>query len=232
MLRTCTIRTLSRAGRLLHNDHAWLEDRRRPHPLRVAELTTAHWSPGRKLRIAFAGGTIADRAMVMSAAAEWMQYANLQIVQTDSDPSEIRCSFDPNLGSWSYIGSECLAVGGDQATMNFGWMDMGTCLHEWGHALGLIHEHQNPQAKIPWDRAKVIAYYGAAPNFWPADETIENVLDKYDGSLLTNAGYDSHSIMQYAVPAELLTDPRFAVGWNTDLSDGDKTFVRRIYPRV
>lgn len=199
-------------------------------PQTAAMLTSAHWAPGKTLRIAFRGGTRAARRVVMAAALEWMKYANIDIVQVTSGACDIRCSFDPG-GSWSYIGTEILSVPPDQPTMNIGWgPDMPTCLHELGHTLGLIHEHQNPQAKIPWDEPAVLAYYAGAPNFWPARQTIDNVLTVMDPRLLTNGGFDKHSIMEYPIPAELVTDPSFAVGWNTELSAGDKALIAGLYP--
>ena len=47
--------------------------------------------------------------------------------------------------------------------MNYGWFDSETTddeyrrvvLHEFGHALGLAHEHQSPGVAIPWNEQKV-----------------------------------------------------------------------------
>jgi len=58
--------------------------------------------------------------------------------------------------------------------MNFGWFDDNTSdsefsrtvIHEFGHALGMIHEHQHPLAAIPWDKDKVYTYYAGYPNYW------------------------------------------------------------------
>jgi hypothetical protein len=47
---------------------------------------------------------------------------------------------------------------------------------------------------------------------------------------LTNGGYDKLSIMEYPIPAALVTDPAFAVGWNAALSDHDKAFIDSVYP--
>ena len=62
--------------------------------------------------------------------------------------------------------------------MNYGWLEPDTELreyqrvvrHEFGHALGMIHEHQNPaaQGQIPWDKPKVYAYY--AQQGWNKDD--------------------------------------------------------------
>ena len=58
--------------------------------------------------------------------------------------------------------------------MNFGWLRPGTpleeymrvVLHEFGHALGLIHERQNPSGGIQWNKPVVYRYYQGPPNFW------------------------------------------------------------------
>jgi len=37
--------------------------------------------------------------------------------------------------------------------MNLGFLDGGTAAHEFGHAIGLAHEHQNPAGGIQWNEA-------------------------------------------------------------------------------
>ena len=40
--------------------------------------------------------------------------------------------------------------------MNLGFVDRSTVLHEFGHSLGLIHEHQSPfPGGFEWDRENV-----------------------------------------------------------------------------
>ena len=199
-----------------------------PSAVHAAMPVGKNWQAGRTLRVAFRCGSRAARAVVMAAAAEWSRWANVKFVQSDG-AAEVRCSFDQG-GSWSFIGTDVLAIPPGEPTMNIGWQpDLPTCLHELGHTLGLIHEHENPLANIPWNRDAVIAYYAGPPNFWPPAQTIEQVLT-CDTEPLTNGGYDRLSIMEYPIPAAQVTDPRAAVGWNKSLSDGDKAFVARIYP--
>ena len=58
--------------------------------------------------------------------------------------------------------------------MNFGWIVGGkkeedirsVVLHEFGHALGAIHEHLSPMADIPWDRDAVYKDLSGPPNNW------------------------------------------------------------------
>jgi hypothetical protein len=42
--------------------------------------------------------------------------------------------------------------------------------------------------------------------------------------------YDPESIMLYPIPAEFLTDPAFAVGWNKVPSETDKRYASVLYP--
>lgn len=40
--------------------------------------------------------------------------------------------------------------------MNLGFVDRSTVLHEFGHSLGLIHEHQSPfKGGFEWNREEV-----------------------------------------------------------------------------
>ena len=40
--------------------------------------------------------------------------------------------------------------------MNLGFIDQSTVMHEFGHALGLIHEHQSPfKGGFEWDKDEV-----------------------------------------------------------------------------
>ncbi len=94
----------------------------------------------------------------------WEEFANIKLEFGNNPDAEIRIAFDMNDGSWSYIGTSCKEVDKKEPTMNYGWLQPDTpeveysrvVLHEFGHALGCIHEHQNPSAKIPWDKKSCI----------------------------------------------------------------------------
>lgn len=73
----------------------------------------------------------------------------------------IRITFDPSAGNWSALGSLAQNVATAQATMNLGWIfdsvdehpfEKGVMLHEFGHALGLVHEYSgellNPSGEL------------------------------------------------------------------------------------
>jgi serralysin len=58
-----------------------------------------------------------------------------------------------------------------------------------------------------------------------------NIFQKFNKPQTQFSDFDPQSIMLYAIPAELLTDPSKAVGWNTKLSDTDKAFIGTVYPK-
>jgi hypothetical protein len=195
-------------------------------------LNQCKWEK-RVLHIKFLGGHPKVRSRVEAVAKEWEQYEPITLQFDDAADADIRIGFSAP-GSWSYVGT-CRRGAKDSATMNFGWLTPDTddteyhrvVLHEFGHALGLGHEHENPSAKIPWNEAAVIAYYKKTQN-WSEKETRENVMKKYSEAETSHTRYDRDSIMEYPIPKEL-TDGKFEVGWNTKLSDTDKHFLRDQY---
>src|SRR3546814_11299975 len=67
--------------------------------------------------------------------------------------------------------------------MNFGWLDQGVVQHEFGHMIGMIHEHQNTRDNpIQWDKPAVNAALGVPPNNWDQDTIDHNMYTKYDVS--------------------------------------------------
>ena len=97
-------------------------------------------------------------------------------------------------------------------------------LHEFGHAIGCIHEQASPAAAIPWDEEQVYRYYQDRQG-WDAEKTYRNVLLRYSARDAVFSGFDPDSIMQYPVP-DFLTRGDFSIGWNNDLSAGDKSFIQ------
>lgn len=77
---------------------------------------------------------------------------------------EIRITFNAHKVPWSYVGKRCLEADPSEATMalpleaqpEFCYSKFGSSIvyHELGHALGMMHEHQNPirGRKLSFDR--------------------------------------------------------------------------------
>ena len=202
---------------------------------RPTRYQSRNWTPGGTVTVRFMGGSAALRQRVMHFANEWTQYANLNFVVTNGR-ADIRVGFTQNGSSWSVIGSSSNQLPQDRPTMNFGWFTdqtpdyevKRTVLHEFGHALGLLHEHQNPSGGIPWDEEAVYNHY-ASTQGWDRNTTYTNVMARAGHDKTQYSNYDQASIMHYPVPAQL-TGGRYAVGMNNELSTTDKHYIALLYP--
>ena len=199
--------------------------------LGIAFVTNSIWKNGRTLKVAFLGGTATQQTDARKAAAEVELYANLRFdFGAPAADSDIRIKFDAGDGAWSMVGTDALGVAKNQATMNLGFNQAGTYVHEFMHAVGAIHEHQHPEAGIRWNEAAVYAYYAGSPNFWDKATTKHNVLDTYSRTLTQHSTFDPKSIMLYPIDKRLTLDG-FSVGWNGEMSDTDKAWLGKVYPK-
>lgn len=205
----------------------------RPGRTRAISPIGKTWMNGSTLHVRFMGGNAEQRAKAQEQAAWWTAVANLTIVFDNPNNADIRISFDPNDGAWAYIGTDARDIPLNEATMNLGFLDGGTSAHEWGHAIGLAHEHQNPAGGIEWNEAVVIREMAKSPNFWDADTTRHNILKRYMADQINGTQFDPESIMLYFFPAEWTVN---GVGTqaNETLSATDKAFIAgaKMYPRT
>jgi serralysin len=205
---------------------------------RAALQKDSKWKSGDTVRVAFMEGDNKLQQRVRDMATRWVApgMANLQLGFTDSANSHVRIAFQVGNGSWSTVGTTCKQVAPNKPTMNFGWIDADSAedevrrvvLHEFGHALGLIHEHQNPVAGIRWNRDAVIRELSGPPNSWSVEQIEFNVLNPASPADVNATTLDPTSIMMYAIPAAW-TEDGFSTGLNSDLSNVDRQFIRKQY---
>jgi hypothetical protein len=113
--------------------------------------------------------------------------------------SDIRIIFGPQYGCSSVVGNTRSIRFADrqQPTMTFGWFDVATVIHEFCHALGMIHEHQNPQNNpIQWNREAIYCYYRLTQG-WDIEKINQNVINAYQLEQTNGSNYDEDSIMIY-----------------------------------
>ena len=114
--------------------------------------------------------------------------------------SDIRIDFDQN-GCWSYVGTDCKNYK-NESTMNFSWFDVQTVMHEFGHALGMIHEHQNPKNNtIDWNE-RAVYKWASETQGWDETTTKINIIDT-PTEQINGSEYDPLSIMLYFYPPQL-----------------------------
>lgn len=205
---------------------------------RAALLNEFKWEPGTRIRVHFTEGDPKLQERVREVAEEWTgaQMANLYLQFVEEGDADIRVAFQQGDGSWSYLGTVCQQIPADQPTMNYGWLTPDSTddelrrvvLHEFGHALGLIHEHQNPNRPIAWNRAAVIADLSRPPNNWDLPTIEHNIFKRYDPAALDSTPVDPTSIMMYPIPASWTTDG-FSAALNRELSETDREFIRTAY---
>ena len=223
--------------------------------LQAVFFTKKLWPPGSKIKIAFlsTGDSIPrttmaeitkgkdldplqkeiDSLSVQEAIKKIVErrikpLVNLDILFVDNpNDADVRISFDRGSGSWSLLGTDSLQEK-KNATMNFGWFDVPTTIHEFGHMIGLVHEHQNPKGqKIMWDEKKVIKWAKESQG-WSEETTRQNIINNYDKNSVNGSEFDPLSIMLYFFPASLTTN-NIGTEQNFRLSGQDVIWINKMY---
>jgi hypothetical protein len=211
-------------------------DLKRVSSAELAMFWSKQWQAGQELRITFLDGEPELHERVEKHARQWLEHANVAFQFGKFPNAEIRISFK-GAGYWSLCGTDAMGRAAPLPTMQFGGFSPGTddtlvrrtVLHEFGHALGCVHEQASPAIDIPWDEQKVYEFYLRTQK-WDEAKTYNNVLRRYSREETKFTEHDPTSIMQYPVSKEL-TKGGFEIGWNTQLSAMDKSFIARMYPR-
>ncbi len=213
------------------------------------------WEVGKRLRVRFLDARrYSDPQrriqLVMDTANEWTQQANLSLELSEDQDAELRVAFNPHDGCWSYIGTDAKTQARTLPTINLsilGWDKVPSdyskyVLHEFGHAIGCIHEHSTPIAGIKWNRPVVYEYYKSKFD-WDKPKVDFNVFQVFaQASSNHGAGpndpivadytpqMDKDSIMVYPIPKEHTLDG-YSVQWRGALSAMDKKFIAVVYPK-
>lgn len=193
----------------------------------------------RNLTVSFLDGDTIVHRKVMEVVRTWERHCGIKFNFGKFDRPDILISFLED-GSWSYIGTSSKEqIKKHKPSMNLGWLEATTSdeeyrrvvLHEFGHALGLVHEHLNPKANpIEWNVDSVYDYYRSLPVPWK-DKMIEaNFFKKYNLKQVNGSDFDPESIMLYAIP-KAFTKNGFSRGWNTKLSKQDTIYINQLYPK-
>lgn len=206
----------------------------------LAAYTDLMWSPGDVITVGMDTSKIKTTRFVADKVKQyarvWETIANIQFSFVDDiSKAQVIIGFDNNDGSWSWVGRNVLYNIIRAKTMNYASFSNTTnedefkriIVHEFGHVLGFIHEHQSPFGGIKWDTAKLYKYY--AKIGWDRKKVNEQVINKLAASTLTNSIYDKSSIMHYSVSADMTTDGS-SIPQNTKLSLMDTAFAGVVYP--
>jgi hypothetical protein len=195
------------------------------------------WDVGKEINVKFVtGGSKQMQQTIMNAAKEWEKYANVKFKFVTSGPAQVRIRLGDDDGYWSMVGTQANIIAEDQHTMNFdttgsnfaySYSLRGTVIHEFGHAIGLLHEHESPVSGIQWDKEAVYEYYKSV---WDKETVDAQIFSTYNVSYTNGTKYDNKSIMHYPINPKH-TKNNYKVDWNWEVSAGDKEIVGMLYPK-
>jgi hypothetical protein len=188
------------------------------------------------------------RGQVQRLAPVWSQFANITFEFVEGFTDDITIAFEPSefpYGTYSsYLGTDSRMfsrTGRASMHLVFNPNDPNNTdaefqrviLHEFGHALGLIHEHMRPDRPILWDQPAVYNYYNRVTGWdWPMIKA--QVIDPYDRNVIDQTPFDPQSIMMYPFQAGLAyytNGSPFVSDWNRELTQSDIDLVSRVYPK-
>lgn len=193
------------------------------------------WQPGAKLRVAFLDGDAAVKDEVLSVAREWTHGLTLEFVESHDPAAELRVTFRGR-GVWSKVGKQAASVKVGEPTMGLGALPQETnpsirrayILHEFGHALGALHEHRRPDAPLTWKKKIVYAHY-LKEYAWSEEQVDAQVIMPFTyHSVVSSPQFDRASVMMYPVLKDF-TEEGFTQPWNSTLTEWDRSVVAALY---
>lgn len=187
------------------------------------------WDPDTVLNVYFLEGTSDQQDAFMAIAKEWFLHdLSLKLDKTSSgSDAQIRVTFKPGFNQ-SYVGKENLQINNDLATLNVAKVTRNRVLHEFGHALGLLHEFTHPDANFQWIKEEVYNDYKNDYN-WGKDMVDRWVFERFSPSSEVITAFDKNSVMVYPIQANWTTS-RIEITPPNELSDGDKRTIHNLYP--
>ena len=174
------------------------------------------WATDKPVVACFMNGPNDLRRLFVTTTSTWLAQTSLSVdfgaapsYRSCAVTSDIRVEFTNDPVSWSFVGTESRSDDSRQPSLDINSTSVPsdqsklkhlvhTILHEFGHALGLEHEHQSPEAhcdqELNWDAIyKAYAAHGVAP-----DNVKTNFKALVASDRLRMTPYDQKSIMHYA----------------------------------
>ena len=159
--------------------------------------------------------------------------------------ADVRISLTPDGTFWSLVGTDSRLSGSNLVTMNLGFNNSlyysssdtsqfyvrelhRLVLHEFGHALGFIHEHLSPKSQIKFNEPAAIAYFRQNGLGHLTDDQIRAQVLTPETQATNLTDFDLKSVMLYPFPASIATPP---TDNNWELSAKDIETVRQAYPK-
>ncbi len=186
--------------------------------------------------VTFLNGSDEQIEFTIRTCSEWLDFTpRLKFRFTKKEDAAIRITFQTANG-FSRVGTRALGVRDigkptmglvlDSKDTNKYWRHV--VLHEFGHAIGLKHEHHHPDSGIDWNVEEVFAdLVNQDMNKGTIRRNIFRVLQK-SYRCKGAPEFDGESVMIYPIKKKW-TKHGFASKLRATLSDGDKRCALSIY---
>jgi hypothetical protein len=193
------------------------------------------WRVGQSITVGFTNGNQELHDKVIETVRIWENYANIKFdFETSDSVPNLRVHFEDVMND-SKIGADSVTYPEEEPTIRFLSLNSSSseedfgkyALHEFGHALGLIHEHFHPEVSINWDKKKLSDYYMRNFNYTKR-ECENNLFRPYLRNQLQFSGFDPASLMMYPIPGSCTFDG-IEYSQGSQLTDIDKEFIASIY---
>ncbi|WP_287236248.1 M12 family metallopeptidase [Mesorhizobium sp.] len=165
-------------------------------------------------------------------ATKWLEgdlgnVLNFRFGVETRDEAQITITFNTN-DNRSEVGRRGLDVTAPNFSMHLSKQTERTVCHEFGHALGLIHEHSNVDAPFVWNEQTVIDEMKQRK--WTEADVRSNIFARVgkDLSCLGDPKFNGQSIMLYPIKPIWTADGR-SYPLNTKISDGDRNCLVALY---
>ncbi|AZF36015.1 hypothetical protein C4J87_1242 [Pseudomonas sp. R1-43-08] len=191
------------------------------------------WPQHSVLTISLLNMTPEQKALVKHNINAWAPHTNLYFKFTDSPNGDIRITADADTrAGWSNVGTDAKKVPLSEPTMGINFTVSpssvaATIQHEFGHAIGLKHEHQHPDRTLDLNRQNIYDEYASRGE--PSYKAKNDILRPFSRKEVKTSNYDDKSIMHYGIRASHLNSGN-PIPRNFKLSEGDKSFVQSLYP--
>lgn len=185
------------------------------------------------LGCAFLSGTPRQQRTVVYLAERWMTNGLQDLIRFEFGVPVSEAQVRIAIGDFGYLAqvgkvAKRIAPGEPTVTLWRG-LERKKVIHEFGHVLGLRHEHQHPDRRGKLDEAAVLDYFGRTQN-WSQATTYDAILKTWDEDNRC-VGHPDHtvdSIMSYDIPALLTLDGR-AVSMASRISPDDLKCLLGLY---